>query len=206
MRKIFIALLMTIPAQLEANFLTTAAKAFLSDAQLEFEEQNHTGQLSGISLSADYEISPNLFFRYEALTGGGTFATTTNEYNFNKNIIYAYKSFPVDYSPAPGWKTLYAVGAGISNKKSKFGSNSYEQSQLPVFLKLEITNATNIQISLSGYGQIDNLQNNRSGSLSFKFPTTRSLNFTGKYTNHKSKVGALQHCGSDYFLGFSVHF
>ena len=61
-RAIFVALLMTLPIQSGARSLNTAVKAFVSDAQLEFEQEKYVGRLNGVSLSADYEISPNFFF------------------------------------------------------------------------------------------------------------------------------------------------
>ena len=205
-RAIFVALLMTLPIQSGARSLNTAVKAFVSDAQLEFEQEKYVGRLNGVSLSADYEISPNFFFKYEAVTGGGSFAKSTNEYKFSQNLVYAYKSLDFDHTPFPGWHITYAVGAGVLNKQSEFRSNTYQQSQRPLFLRLEITNSSNVKISLSGFAQIDNVEKNRSGSLSFKFPTWKNVSLIGKYTNHTSKFSALQHCGSDYFLGFSRHF
>ena len=205
-RAIFIALLMTLPIQSGAKSLNTEVKAFVSDAQLEFEQEKYIGRLNGASLSADYEISPNFFFRYEAATGGGSFAKSTNEYKFSQNVIYAYKTLDFDHTPFPGWHITYAVGAGVFNKQSEFRSNTYQQSQRPLFLRLEIKNSSNVKISLSGFAQIDNVEKNRSGSLSFTFPAWKNVSLIGKYTNHTSKFGALQHCGSDYFLGFSRHF
>ena len=197
---------MTLATQVGAKSLTTAAKVFVSDAQVEFEQQKYAGQLSGASFSADYEFSPDLFFRYQGLNGKGNFNGSPSDYNFSQNLLYAYRNFDIRNTDLSSWQMSYKIGAGLFNKKSKFANNSYEQSQLPLILGLEITNTNDVQISFSGFGQIDNLQINRSGSISFKVPIGRSLRLIGKYTNHTSKVKKLQHCGSDYFLGLSINF
>ena len=98
------------------------------------------------------------------------------------------------------------MGAGLYQKTSKLGTENYNETQFPVLLGAEITNKSGVKISLSGLGQLNNLDNNRSGSLSFAAPIMNNADVIGKYTNHSSKVNGLQHCGSDYFLGVSVQF
>ena len=197
---------MTLVTQVGAKSFTTAVTVFVSDAKIVLEQQSHKAQLTGVSFSTDYELSPSIFFRYQGLDGKGNLARNTPDYKFNRNLLYAYKTFSFKDPLLFNWNVTYTVGGGFSHRNSKFGNNSYEQLQLPLILGLEIISSDDVQISLSGFGQIDNLQNNRSGSLNFKVPIMPSVKLIGTYTNHKSKVEALKHCGSDYFLGFSIKF
>ena len=197
---------MTLATQVGAGQLTTTASALLSDAQVKLEKQKFTGRIDGVSLSTKYMLSTGWNLRYEHVSGNGKLNGTTSDFNFNQNLVYAYREFAEDSFFLLNWKLGYKVGAGFSQKTSKFRTEHYNETQFPVFLGAEITNTSGVKISLSGLGQLDNLNNNRSGSLSFTAPVMNDFNVIGKYTNHSSKVNGLQHCGSDYFIGISVQF
>ena len=206
MRTILIALLMTLATQVGAGQLTTTASALLSDAQVKLEKQKFTGRIDGVSLATEYILSPDWHLRYEHVSGNGNLNGTTSDFNFNQNLLYAYREFAEDNFFFLNWKLGYKVGAVFYQKTSKFRTERYNETQFPVLLGVEITNTSGVKLSLSGLGQLDNLNNNRSGSLSFTAPVMNDLNVIGKYTNHSSKVNGLQHCGSDYFIGISVQF
>ena len=206
MRIILIASLITLATQLGAGQLTTTVLALLSDAQVKLEKQKFTGRIDGVSLSTKYMLSPDWNLRYEHVSGNGKLNGTTSDFNFNQNLVYAYREFAEDSFFLLNWKLGYKVGAGFYQKTSKFRTERYNETQFPVLLGVEITNTSGVKLSLSGLGQLDNLNNNRSGSLSFTAPVMNDLNVIGKYTNHSSKVNGLQHCGSDYFIGISVQF
>ena len=206
MRTIFITLLITLATQVGAEQLTTTVSALLSDAQVKLEKQKFTGRIDGVSLSTKYMLSPDWNLRYEHVSGNGNLNGTTSDFNFNQNLVYAYREFTEHSFFLLNWKLGYKVGAGFYHKTSKFRTERYNETQFPVLLGAEITNTSGVKLSLSGLGQLDNLNNNRSGSLSFTAPVMNDLNVIGKYTNHSSKVNGLQHCGSDYFIGISVQF
>ena len=206
MRNILIALLMTLATQVGAQQLTVTVSALLSDAQVKLENQNFAGQIDGVSVTTEYMLSPDWHLAYEHLSGSGNFNGTTSDFNFNQNLVYAYREFAEDNFLLLNWKLGYKIGAGFYQKTSKFRTEHYNETQFPVLLGAEITNTSGVKISLSGLGQLDNLNNNRSGSLSFTAPIMNNLDVIGKYTNHSSKVNGLQHCGSDYFMGLSVQF
>ena len=206
MRIILIASLITLATQLGAGQFTTTVSALLSDAQVKLEKQKFTGRIDGVSLSTKYMLSPDWNLRYEHVSGNGNLNGTTSDFNFNQNLVYAYREFAEDSFFLLNWKLGYKVGAGFYQKTLKFRTERYNETQFPVLLGVEITNTSGVKLSLSGLGQLDNLNNNRSGSLSFTAPVMNDLNVIGKYTNHSSKVNGLQHCGSDYFIGISVQF
>ena len=206
MRIILIASLITLATQLGAGQFTTTVSALLSDAQVKLEKQKFTGRIDGVSLSTKYMLSLDWNLRYEHVSGNGKLNGTTSDFNFNQNLVYAYREFAEDSFFLLNWKLGYKVGAGFYQKTSKFRTERYNETQFPVLLGAEITNTSGVKLSLSGLGQLDNLNNNRSGSLSFTAPVMNDLNVIGKYTNHSSKVNGLQHCGSDYFIGISVQF
>jgi len=206
MRTIFITLLITLATQVGTEQLTTTVSALLSDAQVKLEKQKFTGRIDGVSLSTKYMLSPDWNLRYEHVSGNGKLNGTTSDFNFNQNLVYAYREFAEDSFFLLNWKLGYKVGAGFYQKTSKFRTERYNETQFPVLLGVEITNTSGVKLSLSGLGQLDNLKNNRSGSLSLTAPIMNNLDAIGKYTNHSSKVNGLQHCGSDYFIGISVQF
>ena len=206
MRTILIVLLMTLATQVGAGSLTTTMTAFVSDAQVKLEQQKLTGQINGVSLAAKYKFYPDWHLQYEHLSGNGNLNGTIEDFNFNQNLLYGYKTFEVFNSLFSSWDLTYDFGAGFYHKKSKLGNENYEDSQFPVIIVAEMTNTSGVKISFSGLGQLDNLMNNRSGSLSFATPMASNVSLIGKYTNHTSKVNGLQHCGSDYLIGFSIRF
>ena len=206
MRIILIASLITLATQLGAGQFTTTVSALLSDAQVKLEKQKFAGRIDGVSLSTKYMLSPDWNLRYEHVSGNGNLNGTTSDFNFNQNLVYAYREFAEDNFVILNWKLGYKIGAGFYQKTLKFRTEHYNETQFPVLLGAEITNTSGVKISLSGLGQLDNLNNNRSGSLSLTAPIMNNLDAIGKYTNHSSKVNGLQHCGSDYFIGISVQF
>ena len=206
MRTILIAFLMTLATQVGAQQLTVAVSALLSDAQVKLENQNFAGQIDGVSVTTEYMLSPDWHLAYEHLSGSGNFNGTTSDFSFNQHLVYAYREFSQDSTFFLNWKLGYKIGAGFYQKTSKFGTETYSETQLPLVLGAEITNTSGVRISFSGVGQLNNLNNKRSGSLSLSIPVMSNSSVIGRYTNHISKVNGLQHCGSDYFMGFSVQF
>ena len=206
MRTILITLLITLATQVGAGQLITTVSAHLSDAQVKLDQQKFKGRIDGLSLATEYMLSPDWHLRYEHVSGNGNLNGTSSDFNFNQNLVYAYREFTEHSFFLLNWKLGYKVGAGFYHKTSKFRTERYNETQFPVLLGAEITNTSGVKLSLSGLGQLDNLKNNRSGSLSFTAPIMNDLNVIGKYTNHSSKVNGLQHCGSDYFIGISVQF
>ena len=206
MRTVLIAPLITLATQVGAGQLTTSVSALLSDPQVKLEKQKFTGRIDGVSLATEYMLSQYWNLRYEHVSGNGNLNGPTSDFNFNQNLVYAYREFAEDSFFLLNWKLGYKVGAGFYHKTSKFRTERYNETQFPVLLGAEITNTSGVKLSLSGLGQLDNLNNNRSGSISFTAPVMNDLNVIGKYTNHSSKVNGLQHCGSDYFIGFSLQF
>ena len=186
--------------------MITTVSALLSDAQVKLDQQKFTGRIDGVSLATEYMLSPDWHLRYEHVSGNGNLNGTTSDFNFNQNLVYAYREFAEDNFFFLNWKLGYKVGAGFYQKTSKFRTEHYNETQFSVLLGAEITNTSGVKISLSGLGQLDNLNNNRSGSLSLTAPIMNDLDVIGKYTNHSSKINGLQHCGSDYFLGLSLQF
>ena len=181
-----------------------AVSAILSDAQVKLENQNFAGQIDGVSVTTEYMLSPDWNLRYEHVSGNGNLNGTTSDFNFNQNLVYAYREFAEDSFFPLNWKLGYKVGVGFYQKTSKFRTERYNETQFPVLLGVEITNTSGVKLSLSGLGQLDNLNNNRSGSLS-GIPVMSNSSVI-EYTNHISKVNGLQHCGSDYFMGFQNNF
>ena len=207
MRSILIALLMTIATQVVgAGQIKTTVSVLLSDAQVKREQQKFTGRIDGVSLATEYMLSPDWYLKYEHLSGNGNLNGTTRDFNFNQNSFYAYREFSEDSFFFLNWRLNYKIGAGLYQKTSKLGTENYNETQFPVLLGVEMTNTSGVKIGLSGLGQLNNLDYNRSGSLSFAAPVMNNLEVIGKYTNHSSKVNGLQHCGSDYFLGLFVQF
>jgi len=206
MRSILTTLLMTIATQVGAGPLMMTVSALLSDAQVKLEQQKFTGRIDGVSFATEYMLSPDWHLKYEHLSGNGNLTGTTRDFNFNQNSFYVYREFSEDSFFFVNWRLNYKIGAGLYQKTSKLGTENYNETQFPVLLGVEMTNTSGVKIGLSGLGQLNNLGNNRSGSLSFAAPVMNNLEVIGKYTNHSSKVNGLQHCGSDYFLGLSVQF
>ena len=176
----------------------------MSDAQLKLEPQKFTDRTDGVAFATEYDLYPNWYLKYELLSGNGNFNGTTKDFNFNQNLLYAYNEFVVDNSFYLNWKASYKIGAGWYHKTSNLGTENYGETQFPVLLGVEMTNTYGFKISLSGFGQLNNLSNNRSGSLNFATPNISNVKLIGKYTYHRSKVNGLQHCGSDYFIGLSM--
>ena len=206
MRTLLIAFLMTLATQVVAGKLMTTVSALSSDAQVKLEQQKFTGRIDGVSLTTEYMLSPDWHLTYEHVSGNGNLNTTTSDFNFNQNLLYASHASAEDNFFFLNWRLNYKIGLGLYQKTSKLGTEKHSKTQFPVLLGVEMTNTSGIKIGLSGLGQLNNLNNNRSGSLSFAAPIMNNLDVIGKYTNHSSKVNGLQHCGSDYFLGFSVQF
>ena len=206
MRSILTALLMTIATQVGAGPLMMTVSALLSDAQVKLEQQKFTGRIDGVSLATEYMLSHDWHLKYEHVSGNGNLNGTTRDFKFNKNLFYAYREFAEDNFFFLNWRLNYKIGAGLYQKTSKLGAENYNEMQFPVLLGVEITNTSGVKIGISGLGQLNNLNNNRSGSLSFAASVMNNLEVIGKYTNHSSKVNGLQHCGSDYFLGLFVQF
>ena len=206
MRSILTALLMTIATQVGAGPLMMTVSALLSDAQVKLEQQKFTGRIDGLSLATEYMLSPDWHLKYEHLSGNGNLNGTTRDFNFNQNSFYAYREFSEDNFFFVNWRLNYKIGAGLYQKTSKLGTENYNETQFPVLLGVEMTNTSGVKIGLSGLGQLNNLNNNRSGSLSLAAPVMNNVDVIGKYTNHSSEVTGLRHCGSDYFLGVSVQF
>ena len=180
--------------------------ALLSDAQVKLEQQKFTGRIDGVSLATEYMLSPDLYLKYEHLSGNGNLNETERDFNFNRNSFYVYREFVEDNFFFLNWRLNYKIGVGLYQKTSKLGMETYNETQFPVLLGVEMSNTSGIKIGLSGLGQLNNLNNDRSGSLSFAAPVINNLDIIGKYTNHSSKVNGVQHCGSDYFVGFSLQF
>lgn len=206
MRTIFIILLMTITTQVGAGQLITNVSTFVSEAQVELEQQKFTGRIDGVALATQYQLSSDWYLKHELLSGNGNLHGTRKYFDFNQNLLYAFHKFSAVNSLYPTWNLSYKIGFGYYHKTSKFGTNNYEEAQFPVFIDVEMTSTSGVKVSLSGLGQLDNLNKTRSGSLTFAAPVISDVSVFGKYTNHSSKVNALQHCGSDYFVGFSVEF
>ena len=206
MRTTLIALLMTIATQVGAGPLITTVSALLSDAQVKLEQQKFTGRIDGVSLATEYMLSPDWYLNYEHLSGNGNLNGTTRDFNFKQNSFYAYHEFAEDNFFFVNWRLNYKIGVGLYQKTSKLGTENYNETQFPILLGIAMTNTSGVKIGLSGLGQLNNLDNNRSGSLSFAAPVMNNLDVIGKYTNHSSTVNGLQHCGSDYFLGLSMKF
>ena len=206
MRTLLIALLMTLATQVGAGQLKMTVSALLSDAQVKLEQQKFTGRIDGVSLATEYMLSPDLYLKYEHLSGNGNLNETERDFNFNQNSFYVYREFVEDNFFFLNWRLNYKIGVGLYQKTSKLGMETYNETQFPVLLGVEMTNTSGVKIGLSGLGQLNNLNNDRSGSLSFAAPVINNLDVIGKYTNHSSKVNGVQHCGSDYFVGFSLQF
>ena len=206
MRTLLIAFLMTLATQVGAGPLITTVSALLSDAQVKLEQQKFTGRIDGVSLATEYMLSLDWHLKYEHLSGNGNLNGTTSDFNFNQNSFYAYREFVEDNFFFLNWRLNYKIGVGLYQKTSKLGTENYNEMQFPVLLGVEMTNTSGVKIGLSGLGQLNNLDYNRSGSLSFAAPVMNNLEVIGTYTNHSSKINGLQHCGSDYFLGLSVQF
>ena len=206
MRTLLIALLMTTATQVGAGQLKTTVSALLSDAQVKLEQQKFTGRIYGVSLATEYMLSFDWHLKYEHLSRNGNLNGTTRDFNFSQNSFYAYREFAEDNFFFLNWRFNYKIGAGLYQKTLKLGTENYNDTQFPVLLGVEMTNTSGVKIGLSGLGHLNNLDNNRSGSLSFTAPVMNNIDVTGKYTNHSSQVNGLQHCGSDYFLGVSVQF
>ena len=197
---------MSFATQAGAGQVITTVSALVSDSQIKLAQQKFNGQLDGVALAAKYEFSPDWYLKYDLLIGSGSLNGTTKNYSFNQNMLYAYQAFSADNSFYFDWKLTYKIGAGVYHKVSKLDTENYHQSQFPVLLGIELENPSGVKISLAGFGQLNNLSNNRSGNLSFTAPLTGNVNVIGKYSNHSSKVVGLQHCGSDYFVGISLRF
>lgn len=197
---------MSFATQAGAGQIITTISALVSDSQVKLVQQKFNGQLDGVALAAKYEFSPDWYLRYDLLIGSGSLNGTTRDYSFNQNMLYAYQAFSADNSFYFNWKLTYKIGAGFYHKVSKLETKNYFQRQFPVLLGIGIENSSGVKISLAGFGQLNNLSNNRSGNLSFTAPLTGNVNVIGKYSNHSSKVVGLQHCGSDYFVGLSLRF
>ena len=206
MRTPLIALLMTTTTQVGAGQLKTTVSALLSDAQVKLEQQKFTGRIDGVSLATEYMLSRDWHLKYEYLSGNGNLYGTTRDFNFNQNSFYAYREFAEDNFFFLNWRLNYKIGAGLYQKTLKLGTENYNETQFPVLLGVEMTNTSGVKIGLSGLGQLNNHNDNRSGSFSFAAPVMNNVDVIGKYTNHSSKVNGVQHCGSDYFLGVSVQF
>ena len=206
MRTLLIAFLMTLATQVGAGPLITTVSALLSDAQVKLEQQKFTGRIDGVSLATEYMLSRDWHLKYEHLSGNGNLNGTTSDFNFNQNSFYAYREFVEDNFFFLNWRLNYKIGVGLYQKTSKLGTQNYNERQFPVLLGIEMTNTSGVKIGLSGLGQLNNLNDNRSGSLSLAAPVMDNVDVIGKYTNHSSKVNGLQHCGSDYFIGLSVQF
>ena len=197
---------MTLATQVGAGQLKMTVSALLSDAQVKLEQQKFTGRIDGVSLATEYMLSPDLYLKYEHLSGNGNLNETERDFNFNQNSFYVYREFVEDNFFFLNWRLNYKIGVGLYQKTSKLGMETYNETQFPVLLGVEMTNTSGVKIGLSGLGQLNNLNNDRSGSLSFAAPVINNLDVIGKYTNHSSKVNGVQHCGSDYFVGFSLQF
>ena len=197
---------MTLATQVGAGQLKMTVSALLSDAQVKLEQQKFTGRIDGVSLATEYMLSPDLYLKYEHLSGNGNLNETERDFNFNQNSFYVYREFVEDNFFFLNWRLNYKIGVGPYQKTSKLGMETYNETQFPVLLGVEMTNSSGVKIGLSGLGQLNNLNNSRSGSLSFAAPAINNLDVIGKYTNHSTKVNGLKHCGSDYFLGLSVQF
>ena len=197
---------MTLATQVGAGQLKMTVSALLSDAQVKLEQQKFTGRIDGVSLATEYMLSPDLYLKYEHLSGNGNLNETERDFNFNQNSFYVYREFVEDNFFFLNWRLNYKIGVGLYQKTSKLGMETYNETQFPVLLGVEMSNTSGIKIGLSGLGQLNNLNNDRSGSLSFAAPVINNLDIIGKYTNHSSKVNGVQHCGSDYFVGFSLQF
>ena len=96
MRTIFIALLITLATQVGAGQLITTVSALLSDAQVKLDQQKFTGRIDGVSLATEYMLSPDWHLRYEHVSGNGNLNGTTSDFNFNQNLVYAYREFAED--------------------------------------------------------------------------------------------------------------
>lgn len=197
---------MTFATQAPAGQVITSVSALVGDAQIKLVQEKFTAQIKGMALAAKYEFSPDWYLKYDLLIGGGSLNGTTKDYSFNQNVLYAYQAFSADNSFYFNWKLTYKIGAGFYHKASKLDTKNYYQNQFPVLLGVEIENTSGVKINLAGFGQLNNLSNNRLGSLSFAAPIANNVNVIGKYTNHSSKIFGLQHCGSDYFMGLSLRF
>ena len=69
--------------------------------------------------------------------------------------------------------------------------------QFPILLGVGMINKSGVKIGLSGLGKLNNLDKNKSGSLSFAASLMNDVDVLGKYTNRSSKVNGSQHCGPD---------
>lgn len=132
MRIILIASLITLATQVGAEQLTTTVSALLSDAQGKLEKQKFTGRIDGVSLATEYMLSPDWHLRYEHVSGNGNLNGTSSDFNFNQNLVYAYREFAEDDLFVLNWKLGYKVGAGFNQKTSKFRTELYNETQFPV--------------------------------------------------------------------------
>ncbi len=87
-------------------------------------------------------LSPDWILRYEHVSGNGKLNGTTSDFNFNQNLVYAYREFAEDSFFLLNWKLGYKVGAGFYQKTSKFRTERYNETQFPVLLGVEITNTS----------------------------------------------------------------
>ena len=131
MRTIFITLLITLATQVGAEQLTTTVSALLSDAQVKLEKQKFTGRIDGVSLATEYMLSPDWNLRYEHVSGNRNLNGPTSDFNFNQNLVYAYREFAEGNFFLLDWKLGYKVGAGFYQKTSKFRTEHYNETQLP---------------------------------------------------------------------------
>ena len=130
-RTLLIASLITLATQLGAGQFTTTVSALLSDAQVKLEKQKFTGRIDGVSLATEYMLSPDWNLRYEHVSGNRNLNGPTSDFNFNQNLVYAYREFAEGNFFLLDWKLGYKVGAGFYQKTSKFRTEHYNETQLP---------------------------------------------------------------------------
>ncbi|MDB3922038.1 hypothetical protein OAO92_08865 [Paracoccaceae bacterium] len=178
----------------------------VSDAQLVNGDNKFTGQVTGYLVQVETQLSEGYSLGVAYNNGRGDLDTAANKYTFSEGFVFGMYQKAHDRLSSKNWILQSEIGFGFFDKASSFKNINYRQSQFPILLGLNATSRSGISIGFSGYGQLDNLNNNRVGSLFLNYPLSGALNLLGRYTSHKSKVRSFQHCGSDYSIGLSFAF
>ena len=205
MRSILIALMMTLATQVGAEVQVSLSNV-VSDAQLVNGDNKFTGQVTGYLVQVEAQLSEGYSLGVAYNNGRGDLDTAANKYTFSEGFVFGMYQKAHDRLSSKNWILQSEIGLGFFDKAANFKNINYRQSQFPILLGLNVTSRSGISVGVSGYGQLDNLNNNRVGSLFLNYPLSKGVNLLGRYTSHKSKVRSFQHCGSDYSIGLSFAF
>ena len=205
MRTIIIAFLMTFATQAAAE-LQISFSSIISDAQVATGNNKFTGKLKGYGVQVETQLFENYSLGVEYNDGIGELNPAASKFTFYEAIVYGIHKKAYYNLSFNKWILGSQIGLGFSDKASNFKNINYRQTQFPILLGLNVTSRSGVSVGISGYGQLDNLKNNRVGTLYFSYPLSGRLNLVGRYTSHKSKLRSFQHCGSDYSFRLSYDF